>query len=131
MRIYTADGEQHVFSITEIEQLTFDGVTSIEDGKQLTRLMESFRLIQNYPNPFNPSTTIEFELSEPGAADIIIYSVTGQEVRRFSHSEAGAGMHRQVWDGRDAQGLPAASGIYFYQLVHGGRSESKQLLLLR
>jgi hypothetical protein len=37
--------------------------------------------LTNYPNPFNPSTTIAFNISEPGRVTIDIFNIRGQKVK--------------------------------------------------
>ncbi len=41
-----------------------------------------------------------------------------------------AGMHGITWDGRDALGQRAPSGIYCYRLVAEGRSLTRKLMLV-
>lgn len=54
-----------------------------------------------YPNPFNSSVNVRYNLSEPGAVEVAIYSVTGQLVRRLvSEESALPGLTR--WLGMDA-----------------------------
>ncbi|RMF58143.1 MAG: T9SS C-terminal target domain-containing protein [Calditrichaeota bacterium] len=94
-------------------------------------------LYQNYPNPFNPSTTISFALphvSPTGRARITlhIFDVNGRRVRTLAEGEFAAGNHRVVWDGRDDNGVPVASGVYFYRLTTGsGFVTTRKMVLLR
>lgn len=90
----------------------------------------AFSLSQNYPNPFNPSTVIEFSLGAPGMAELDIFSITGQNVRTLVRGYETAGSHRVIWDGRDASGMYAASGVYLYRLRSGGQVTVKKMLLM-
>jgi hypothetical protein len=72
--------------------------------------------MQNHPNPFNPSTTISFDLPVATRAQLEVFDVRGRRVARLLDEELAAGRHDVVWDGRDARGRAAASGVYFYQL---------------
>jgi hypothetical protein len=72
---------------------------------------DKFYVSQNYPNPFNPTTKIEFELASDAFSSIILYDVTGKEVKTLVNSNLQAGHY--VFE-LNASELP--SGMYFYQL---------------
>ena len=89
------------------------------------------RLQQNFPNPFNSGTTIRFSLPTDAAVDLGIYNLVGQRLVTLVGEERGPGVHSLSWDGRDAQEIALASGVYLYRLRVGGRVETRRLLLLR
>ncbi|HXV13986.1 MAG TPA: T9SS type A sorting domain-containing protein, partial [Candidatus Krumholzibacteria bacterium] len=94
--------------------------------------MRATRLEQNYPNPFNPATTIAFSLAEHGRVRVDVFTVSGQRVKTLVDEERGAGSYTDVrWDGTDAGGRPAASGVYFYRLVAGDFSQTRKMVLLK
>ena len=93
-------------------------------------------LLPNYPNPFNPETWIPFDLAQESAVTIAIYSSAGQMVRRIELGELPAGSYRAkgkaaYWDGKDALGAPAASGVYFVRIEAGSFSETRRMVLLK
>jgi hypothetical protein len=90
-----------------------------------------FALHQNYPNPFNPTTTITFDMPIAGNAVLRVYNVKGELVRTLLDGFVQAGDMRVTWDGKDRQGRPAASGIYFYNLRADGKSASRKMVLIR
>ena len=78
-------------------------------------------LLANYPNPFNPETWIPYQLAQDSKVSITIYDARGILVRQLAlgHRPAGDYTDRTraaYWDGRNTQGEPVASGLYFYQL---------------
>jgi hypothetical protein len=89
-------------------------------------------LEQNRPNPFNPSTTISFTLPVESEVRLEVYDVSGRLVARLiDGARQGAGPHNVEWNGRDASGRAAASGIYVYRLVAGKEMISRKMVLLR
>ena len=88
-------------------------------------------LEQNYPNPFNPATMIAFGLKEQGPVSLRIYDAAGRQVRVLVNEAREAARYEEIWDGRDDGGRAVASGIYFYHLTTGGRTQSRKMLLLR
>ena len=91
-------------------------------------------LLANYPNPFNPETWIPYQLSEPAEVTVTIYAANGAVVRRLDlgHRRAGSydSRHRAAyWDGRNAQGEPVASGVYFYTLQAGEFSATRKMVI--
>ncbi len=100
-----------------------------------SRLLQT-TLLPNYPNPFNPETWIPFDLAQESAAAITIYDSAGQAVRRMELGELAAGSYRAkekaaYWDGKDALGAPAASGVYFVRIEAGSFSETRRMVLLK
>lgn len=88
-------------------------------------------LQQNYPNPFNPSTTIAFEIATRGRVRLEVFDVRGQLVHKLIDESMPAGSHSITWDGRNAKGNVALSGVYFYRLEADGKSESKKMVILK
>ncbi|MCK4359255.1 MAG: T9SS type A sorting domain-containing protein [Candidatus Cloacimonetes bacterium] len=94
---------------------------------------KEFALYQNYPNPVKGSTTISFSTAEGAEnAEIKIYNVKGQLVKTLlpttTHQSP---LTKVIWDGKDDNGKPVSSGIYFYKFTSGNKSEIKKMILLR
>jgi subtilisin-like proprotein convertase family protein len=92
---------------------------------------ENLALLRSYPNPFNSSTTIRYVLPREAAVNLTLFNALGQEVRTLVSGPVAAGEHRAIWDGRDARGMDAASGMYLVRLEAAGRLATGKLLLLR
>jgi len=91
-------------------------------------------LLANYPNPFNPETWIPYQLSDPAEVTVSIYSVDGKLVRTLELGQVPAGIYQSrsraaYWDGRNAQGEPVASGVYFYTLTAGDFSATRKMVI--
>ena len=113
--------------------LTLDGVL---DGPQVAGALAAqgvakFDLHQNYPNPFNPETIIQYTLTEASAVRLVIYNLTGQQVRELVNTSQGAGLYAVRWDGNDAAGQQVTSGLYLYRLEAGSQVAMRKMLLLK
>ncbi len=86
---------------------------------------------RSYPNPFNPETEIAYTLSSPEIVQIQIYNIGGQVVRTFEMGHQTPGSHSVRWDGRNENGEPAASGIYFFRIDAGQDNVTNRMVLLR
>ena len=85
---------------------------------------------QNYPNPFNPSTLIPYQLSASSPVRLEVFNILGQRVTTLVDGEQGAGAYVARWDGTDAAGGAAASGVYFYRLTVAGAHWTGKMVLL-
>jgi len=74
------------------------------------------KLLGNFPNPFNPSTSIAFELPRDMRVRLAVYDLRGGLVCSLIDEAQPAGRREVFWDGRDASGRAAASGVYLYWL---------------
>jgi hypothetical protein len=91
----------------------------------------AFALGQNFPNPFNPATAIAYQLEEEGQVELALFNLAGARLRILVSAHQPAGPYLVQWDGRDAQGQRAASGIYFYRLSTTRGQAVKRMVLAR
>ena len=109
--------------------IKYSGETGIVD--EIINLPSTVYLGNNYPNPFNSSTTIQYTLPRNEYVRLSIYSISGQLVKTIENGVRSVGVHTESWNGTDARGRSATSGIYFYRLEAGGETFVKKMVLMR
>ena len=82
------------------------------------------------PNPFAGTTTIEWSLARDASVELVIFDVTGREVRVLARGTTTAGAHRAEWDGRGASGRPVGAGLYFARLRLDGQEWTRAVVKL-
>ena len=107
---------------------TTDKTTGVHESGEVP---DNFVLRQNFPNPFNPSTAIRYSLNQKDVVQLNVYNVVGALMRTLIHGETSPGSYTAVWDGRDDNGRPAASGIYFYTLKIGDTFVGSRRMVLQ
>jgi len=106
-----------------VDDLAFSGTaTGVEDNSQ----PYSFKLNQNYPNPFNPTTTISYSIPKSTFVSLKVYDILGNEVATLVNGEKSAGYYQLKFNGSKL-----ASGVYFYRLTAGNKTDVKKLLLTK
>lgn len=111
----------------------------LKNGMKLSQSMDNTAetpspssVIGNYPNPFNPATEIRFTSTPNSTCSIVIYSLAGAEVRRYTVTTDERGTGRIRWDGRNHGGRPVAAGVYPTVLHNGeGALAHCKLVLLK
>ena len=83
-------------------------------------LPAKYSLSDNYPNPFNPTTTINYNVEIAGDVSIIIYDMTGRQVKELVNEYktplAGA-QYSSVWDGTNDAGALVSAGTYICRMI--------------
>ena len=113
---------------SDTTSILIQNTTASTDGKLFP---DEVRLIGNYPNPFNPKTEIVFEVIKRLKVGVSIYNVYGQEVWRKNLGKLEKGFHRALWNGKDIQGEPVVSGVYFYRVYYGDKSLISKMSLVK
>jgi sugar lactone lactonase YvrE len=96
-----------------------------------------FFLTPPVPNPMpllaaGEGLLIRFGLASPAReARLALYDVSGRRVREFMRGPAPGGPQSLRWDGRDQNGAPVGSGVFFLRLAADGRLLTRRLVLLR
>lgn len=88
-------------------------------------------LSPNSPNPFSVSTHFDLSLVDEGGATVDVFDVAGRRVRHLDIARGNAALVTVAFDGRDDQGRPLPSGVYFYRATTAGAHLTRKMLLLR
>jgi hypothetical protein len=92
----------------------------------------TFSLSMNTPNPFNPRTKISYQVPSAAHVALKIYNLLGQEVITLVDRKHTAGRYSAIWDARNYNGEPVASGIYIYRLTSdAGDTEVRRMTVLK
>ena len=121
-----------------LEGLGLDG-SSLELSEGVISIPSGARLGRPYPNPFRAAAagplTIPFRTAAAAAGsavEIRVFDVRGRLVRGLAVPAAAAGgFGAAVWNGKNDQGVPAASGLYLIHVRGPGIDDSKSVILVR
>src|SRR5262245_2932039 len=85
-----------------------------------------------FPNPSHAGVALRFSTMNAGPARVVVVDLAGRSVRLLMDETAlPAGSHTLSWDGRDASGGPAGTGIYFMSLETASGTALRKLTILR
>jgi len=127
--------------LSEAHQLNLTTPTFQQGIRVLEQLLTAFPtpkktgLLPNYPNPFNPETWIPYQLAKPAEVTLTIHTANGTVVRTLVLGYQSAGIYESrsraaYWDGKNTQGEPVSSGVYFYTLTAGDFTGTRKLSLI-
>ena len=88
-------------------------------------------MYQTCPNPFNPQTTVSYELYTDGKVELAIFNLLGQKVATLVEGFVEMGSYSSAWNGQDAFGREASSGVYILKLTTDSEVISNKITLLR
>lgn len=91
----------------------------------------ALRLHLESANPFRNQVDFRLTTLSPDPIEARVISAHGAVVRTLTPGPATAGETRFSWDGHDADGHPAASGVYFVQTTQGSHVLTRRVDLLR
>ncbi|HMQ90692.1 MAG TPA: DUF4331 family protein, partial [Flavilitoribacter sp.] len=72
-------------------------------------------VMYNFPNPFKATTTIRYQVEEPGQISIDVFDVSGKNISTLVNDRMDAGEYQVEWN---ASAYP--SGIYFARISGNG-----------
>ena len=98
----------------------------IQDG-----LPRIFALSPNFPNPFNRSTILRYRIGKPGRVQLEVFDLQGQKIMTLVDRDATPGYYELEWDGTDADGRQAATGVYLLRLRAQSAVRVQKMLLLK
>jgi photosystem II stability/assembly factor-like uncharacterized protein len=87
---------------------------------------KEFKLYNNYPNPFNPATKIKFDIPKSAFTKVVVYDMTGREVKILMNEVLNPGRYEIEWNAADY-----SSGVYLYRIEAGAHTDIKKMILVR
>lgn len=129
----SADGKLGVTGLDGSGQVRIsdENVKSIVLTLSDVHLPKVFALGQNYPNPFNPTTAFDVDIPKVSDVRIVVYDVLGREITTILSGQQPAGTMHLQWDGRNAQGLAAPTGIFFVRMTTGEFEATRKIMLMK
>ncbi len=100
------------------------------DAVEEISMAQSPLLISNYPNPFNGVTTLRFTNPEQKELSLTLLTIQGKIIRHWVFPESDRST-TLLWDGTDASGRDAGSGVYICRLRSGNDTASHKLLIIK
>lgn len=91
-----------------------------------TKLPVEFGVISTYPNPFNNRIRFEYGIKDAGRVTFEVYNILGQRVAIPVDGELQPGAYNFTWDSGEA-----SSGVYFYVLRSGEKTDRGRITLLK
>jgi len=132
VRVRFVAADLGVASIVEAaidDLIAYDAFTGPADVPPETVAPLHFRA--PWPNPAAGRVTLVLETPAPGGGDVDILDASGRIVRRLWRGTAPGLTLELTWDGADARGRPAPSGLYFARARVGGREAVMRLARAR
>lgn len=87
--------------------------------------------LQSHPNPFNPTTTVSYDIGQPGYLELRIFDLRGALVRTLIAAEVAQARGEAIWDGGDDKGRPVVSGVYFVRAVAHGQAQVMKVAVIK
>ncbi|HMT12746.1 MAG TPA: YCF48-related protein, partial [Ignavibacteria bacterium] len=105
-------------------------LTSTGNGS-INEVPSGFSLEQNFPNPFNPATVVKFSIPADADVKLVVFDITGREVKTLADGKMNAGRHELSFIG-----AMLSSGAYFYRLDVTGKdgisfTDTKKMILVK
>ncbi len=128
-----ASGQTYYYWLEAVDMSAsyFHGPLSFSLQGETPPISPELSFLRNaYPNPFrrNESTRIEVSVKAGETGSLTIYNVLGQKVMSYNLRE---GLNPLNWNGRDINGNPVASGVYFYRLSTPSLNDTRKMVLMR
>ena len=100
------------------------------DGTVEVGVPKNYEISQNYPNPFNPTTKIDFSLPFDSKVFMVVYDMTGREVKTLVNEPRQAGYHTV-----ELNASSMSSGTYFFRIIANANGKdfisTKKMVLVK
>jgi hypothetical protein len=94
--------------------------------KQNEKINKGFQLEQNFPNPCNSFTSITYSLPSPQMITLKVYDIQGREVAVLVNEVKKQGNYTANLDVSKL-----AAGVYYYNLMAGGFSQTRKCVVIK
>jgi hypothetical protein len=116
--ILRAEDDYHYFDTQKFTIVIIDTSKIADVSSRNDNLSKENSGIECYPNPFDEKINLTLTLACDGEVELIIYDVTGSEIRALlPASELQSGSHNFVWDRMTNDSRKVPEGIYLCRVI--------------
>lgn len=87
----------------------------------MPKIIPSLTELTAFPNPFNHEVKICFSLAFDCPVEVSIYDIRGRRIKKIEHYTQEGLDYWFYWDGKNQNGTPQSTGIYFTAIKSEGR----------
>ncbi|MEO0183226.1 MAG: T9SS type A sorting domain-containing protein, partial [candidate division WOR-3 bacterium] len=83
------------------------------------------------PNPIKDKAEIYYQVNSPGLTNLLLYDITGRQVRSFINGNFEQGCYWLNWDGTDDTGRRLSEGVYFIRLDNQNEVKTQKVIIMK
>lgn len=131
LRLVVATNADAQFAVTDkvvrlADVLRKGNVERTKISYQGSTVVTDYALEQNYPNPFNPSTTINYQIPNPGNVSLKVFDMLGREVAQLVNEYKQMGRYAVTFDGSQL-----SSGSYIVRMQSEKYTKTMKVMLVK
>jgi hypothetical protein len=88
-------------------------------------------IVAVYPNPFANNITIGYQIANPTKVSLVVYDISGREVKSLINENANKGYYKITWNGQDNANNFVTNGIYFLRVKTDKENRTTKLILTK
>jgi|GEM_PF-5804171 len=101
--------------------------TSVDGASRILSRLE----LDAAPNPATGQVVFRYQLPNPSAVTLEVFTASGALIRRFSERSRPAGHYSVGWDGRDDAGRELPTGVYLTRIRSAEGAATSRVVLIR
>lgn len=105
---------------------------TIDNSSGVGDVTPAARQLDVWPLPWNADASplqLRVTLDRAGQAGIRVYDAAGRLVREIARGTFAPGIRQFTWNGRDSNGLPVRSGLYFAVMTTAERTLARRIIM--
>lgn len=126
-------GESYYIKVINIEDLAGNLILPGKNFVRISLPIKNLENIQVFPNPVLPQYDKLFfqNLPTTGKADIYIYNLAGEPVRKITIHQLSENFNKAEWNLCNSAQKKVASGIYFYLIKYSDKIKKGKIAIIR
>jgi len=121
LRVNLSDGTVIEIALEDIQKLTFDLTTNVE---QYTKVINQLIKLKAYPNPARETVNLDYTLSSKGNVLLEIFNITGYRILNKSLGIQQEGEYKYIWNITEVP-----SGTYICRIRQNDQMISEKIIV--